>query len=552
MKIHTLCKKKAHHEYIEDIGAGITINTFTYGGAGYVKSWQLSLSNETHYIGKTIEELISKLNHFKDMYDLNYVNEYHTDLFLIYTDDLQMLYYFLKNYDSECEMFGDYSFTFKHVFEFRDISHWYDKPKHDAYDIAKKAQDLIDNIFKPDQKFYITPTQSVLKKIKRQCDSNLAKEIYPKSYYEYSRLLRSYFGGICVANVKNFIIDEFPIAEYDRKSAYIYDLLIEKHICEPLQSTDKKNIKFFLDNEDKYFALIKIRIRKIYGINYYLTYMRDVNGEKLDENSEVLMLTNVDMNLLIAGCKTLEYDVLSLDVAKKDYLPEYMRQVIEEEFIKKELLGTIIQKKKVNSIYGATVKKFEEKDFKDQRDNAFLAPQWGIETAAYARKNLVRLAIKLDNWLYTDTDSIYCEDNEHNATIIDEYNTEVENKVKEYCDKFGADFDKLKNLGQFMFKKSIKKMKINGKKQYMYTDINDEFTLIASGIPEGLYSEEAYDIPKLSAGKRKIVKFNPEKTSCIIDGITYESNGSGYIRDMDEMEFIGASYLSDLLTRRKL
>ena len=162
------------------------------------------------------------------------------------------------------------------------------------------------------------------------------------------------------------------------------------------------------------------------------------------------------------------------------------------------------------------------------------------------------MALKLDNWLYTDTDSIYCEDNEKNAIIIDEYNKEVENKVKNYCTKFGADFDKLKDLGKFMFKKAIKKMKINGKKQYMYTDINDEFTLIASGIPEGLYGEEAYDLKKLSAGKRRIVKYNPEKTSCTINGTAYESNGSGYIRDMDEMEFIGISYLSDLVTRRKL
>lgn len=552
MKIHTLCKKKAHHEYIENIGVGLTLETFTYGGAGYIKSWQLSLSNETNYTGKTIEELISKLDELKNIYNLQYVNEFHTDILLIYTDDLQMLYYFLKNYDKNCELFGEYSFTFKKVFEFRDINNWFDKPKHDAFDIAKKVQQLYDDIFIPDKRFYITPTQSVLKKIKRKCDSIIAKEIYPKYYFDYMRLIKAYFGGICVANVKNFLIDCFPIAEYDRKSAYIYDLLIEKHVCEPLQSTNKSNYQFFLDNENSYFALMKIRIRKIYGISYYLTYMRDIEGKKLDESSEILMLTNTDLNLLITGCKTLEFDVLSLDVAKKDYLPEYMRKVIEEEFIKKELLGTIIQKKKVNSIYGATVKKFEENDFKDQRDNAFLAPHWGIETAAYARKNLVRLALKLNNWLYTDTDSIYCEDNEKNAIIIDEYNTEVENRVKEYCTKFGADFDKLKDLGKFMFKKAIKKMKINGKKQYMYTDIDDKFELIASGIPEGKYGEEAYDIPKLSAGKRKKIDYNPEKTSCTIDGVTYESNGSGYIRDMDEFEFIGASYLSDLLTRRKL
>lgn len=555
MKIHTMCKKKARHEYIENIGVGLTLDTFTYGGAGYVKSWQLSLSNETHYRGKTIEELIAQLNQLKDIYDLQYLNEYHTDMLLIYTDDLKLLYCFLRNYDKDAQMFKDYNFVFKKVFEFRDISHWYDKPKHDAYDIACKVQHLFDDIFIPEKRFYITPTKSVLTKIKKHCDSDIAKKLYPMTYYEYKRLLRSYFGGICVANVKNTELTEendFPIAEHDRKSAYIFDLLIEKHICEPLKSTDKYNYQFFLDNEDKYFAIMKIKIRKIYGISYYLTYIRDANGKRLDENTEVLILTNIDFNLLIKGCKTLEYDVLSLDVARKDYLPEYMRNVIEEEYIKKEAVGTLIQKKKVNSIYGATVKKFNEEDFKSQRDNAYLAPHWGIETASYARRNLIKLALQLDNWLYTDTDSIYCEDNEKNAIIIDEYNKEVERKVKAYCDKFGSDFEKLKDLGKFMFKKSIIKMRINNKKQYMYTDSNGQFTLKASGIPEGMYGEEAYDMPKLKAGTRKNIAFNPEKTSCTINGTTYESNGSGYIKDINDFEFIGLSYIEDYMTRRKL
>ena len=95
-------------------------------------------------------------------------------------------------------------------------------------------------------------------------------------------------------------------------------------------------------------------------------------------------------------------------------------------------------------------------------------------------------------------------------------------------------------------------MKILGKKTYMYTTIDNDFYLKASGIVTD-YDESAYNLDKLSAGKKVIGKLNRNKTSCVIDGVTYTSNGSYYDKniDTDSMEFIAEVYkLHELLKRR--
>lgn len=562
MKIHSICKEKAHHEYIEDVGVGFVMDTFTYGKAGYILEWELSIYNDETFNGNKIEEFLICLDELKNKFSLSKKSDHSTDTLIIYTDELELLYYFLYNYDINIKMFHGYYFRFKEVFEFRKLDEWYGPVEHNSKIIAKKAQALIDTIFKDDNKFYITRTQSVLNKIKKNCDSTIAKDIFPVSYIDYKMLLASYFGGICVANVLNYEITEqydFPIMEIDRKSAYIFDLLIEKHSCEPLQIVDVRNADFFLNNLDKYFVELKIKINKIYNMKYYMSYLKDIKGEKISGPGEYF-ITGIDFNILKEACDLLEYEIQYIQVAKLDYLPSYLREVIQDEFIKKvELENSCedkdivnIQKKKVNSIYGATVKRIQEKDFAAIKDSAFLAPQWGIETTAYARKNLLNLALKLNNWLYTDTDSIYSENSESNFEILMNYNNSIMSKTEEYCNKFGLDFEIFKHLGVFMFKEDIVKMKILGKKQYMYTNRDGKFECVASGIPKGKYGEEAYELDKLKAGSANLLEWNPESTVCEIDGQIYESNGSGYYEnyDSDSQEYMQRVFLNILLKRR--
>lgn len=563
MKQHTLCKKLYNHEYIEDIGVGLIFNTFTYKNAGYLKSFDLSFSDGTNHKGTTIDEFLEVLDDIRYEFNLEKRSDYSKDTFIIYTNDLQKVFGFLMNYDEHIDIFGEYYFVFRGVFEFRDISIWF-KNLNTSISIAKHAQALTDDLFMKDKYFYITPTQSVTKKIKRNCDSDIAKRIYPKNDLEYRSMLKSYFGGICVANVTGIILDDFITVEYDRKSAYIYDLLIEKHLCEPLYEADTKNYNYYLENEDKYFAIMTIKIDNIHGIKRVAKYIKNLKGKELEDGKScIVTITNSDFITLKNMCTILNYDCVKLLVGKKDYLPRYVSSVIEEEYAKKvelERLLTLglatkeqvkLQKIKVNSIYGATVKKILS-NFTYERDNAYLAPQWGIETSAFARKNLLAVALQMKNWLYSDTDSIYCEDCISNAKIVDEFNNNCKMNIYEYCLKNGLDFKIFKTLGSFQAKTFIKKMKIIGKKTYMYTTTDGDFVLKASGIVNE-YGEEAYNMNKLPAGKKVLGKLNKNRTSCTIDGVTYTSNGSYYDKnvDCDSLEFLGELVMTSELIKRR-
>ena len=568
MKIHSACKTKYNHEYIESIGIGVIFDTFTYEGAGYIEGWEVAFSNGDMVNGETVEEFISFLDTLKETYWLRKRSEYNKDTILLYTNDIDKVFYFLHNYDENIKGFGTYYFTFKDVFEFRDITIWNDGCSS-TIEIAKYAQTLIDELFLPNKYFYITPTQSITKKIKKRCNSDIAKKLYPKSQLEYQLWRNAYFGGIFVANFEDLILEDSITVEYDRDSAYIYDLLIEKHLAEPLYETDTKNYYYYLENEDKYFSIMLIQIKHIFGIHRALSYLKDVKGKKLSEDKQqTLYITNTDLLILEKFTKLVDYEVKKIWVGKKDYLPRYVASVIEEEYAQKVLLKPYkneypekyhLQKIKVNSIYGSTVKHYFGK-FNDERNNAYLAPQWGILTSAYARRKLLFVASQLKNWYYSATDSIFCEDCIENATVIDKFNEECLKNVTYYCIKNGLDLTTFKHLGQFKVEVLIKKMLILGKQQYMYTTVDGKFCMQASGIPKDKYTEEeAYKLKsrfssdkehRISAGTRVAGRFNENKTSCTINGKTYTSNGSYYDKNVNDYQICCIAYLTSLLKKK--
>ena len=570
MKQHTLCKRKCNHEYIEDLGIGVIFDTFTYKGAGYVEAWEVAFSDGTIYNGKTVEEFVDFLEELKSTYLLSKRSDFNKDTLILYTNDVLKLYWFLHNHAKSIEKFHDYYFIFNELFEFRDITIW-NSECTSTLEIAKYAQVLIDELFLPNRYFYITPTQSITKKIKKRCDSDIAKQLYPNNILQYNLWRKSYFGGIFVANYTNIILDDSVTVEYDRDSAYIYDLLIEKHLCEPLYEADVDNYRYYLENEDKYFSIMEIEIKHIFGIHRALSYLKDIKGERLSEDKQqVLYITNTDMLILEAFTKLVDYTVKKIWVGKKDYLPRYVASVIEEEYAKKVELKPYknkypekyhLQKIKVNSIYGSTVKKKKKFDkFKELRESAYLAPQWGILTSAYARKKLLLVASKLKNWYYSATDSIFCEDSLENAKVIDEFNKECLENVIQYCLRNGLDIKTFKDLGQFKVEVLIKKMLILGKQQYMYTTVDGEFCMQASGIPKGKYTEEeAYKLkPRgdrdkehiISSGDKIYGRENHNITTCTINGRTYTSNGSYYDQRVSEFGFFGLAYIASLIKKR--
>lgn len=539
-KIHTKCKKKCNHEYIITTPSALVIDSFTNNNAGYVNKWLLKTPYGMEE-GTTIEELVALFDKIKNELKLEVRSEYNKDTIIIYTDELAKCYGFLHNYYPNIEAFSSYYFTFDN-FEIRDITEFFTIKIDDIYAkinyILEHAEVLYENIFFNDKYFYITPVQKIRKDIKKNFnDDNF--ELFPENTLEYNNLYQSYIGGFCICNYPKLDVKRYNTIEVDRKSAYIYDLLIEKHICEPLHKENKDYFDYYFENSDDYYiqALLKIRIS---GAKRGYELFKDVYGDNLEPNKETyIRINNIDLKVLMKLCKCVDYECVSMDIAKKDYLPRYIAEIIEREYIKKvELERTKpnspelrLQKIIVNGIYGSTVKKIQ-KDFITEKNNAFLSPYWGVLTTSYARNNLISLAIELINWLYTDTDSIYCKECEENYKIIKNYNKNISKKVYNYCMKNNLNYDIFCELGKFVKKGVFKRFKANGKKQYMHTDIFGNFELVASGITKK-YGEEAYELNELERGSVKVGYITEDVTECEIDGIKYYSNGSYFEKDED-------------------
>ena len=171
--------------------------------------------------------------------------------------------------------------------------------------------------------------------------------------------------------------------------------------------------------------------------------------------------------------------------------------------------------------------------FDKEKDEAILSPHWGILTASLARYHLLIVAKDIKGWLYSDTDSIYNIKLDYNTNVFENHNSTFRLATMEICNRNGYDYNKIKDLGCFQYKNTYKKFQANNKKQYMHTDINDVFEIVASGC-SGENDETAYNfiieddetISCIDMGIKIYPQINEEKTSCKINGILFESNGS--------------------------
>ena len=112
MRIHTLCKRLFNHEYVENVGIGLVIDSFTYKKAGYVKEWELCFSDGGSFIGHNIKDLVDTLNNIAEKYSLEKRSDFNKDTIIIYTDDLTKAFGFLHNYDKNISFFEKYYFSF--------------------------------------------------------------------------------------------------------------------------------------------------------------------------------------------------------------------------------------------------------------------------------------------------------------------------------------------------------------------------------------------------------------------------------------------------------
>lgn len=496
--------------YYQTEGWGMTIDfeNDPYNSCGYFKEGKLRNNNKEHTFSN-VEDLIDFFKYLKQSYPLVTRNVHSKDVLVIYTDNLRKAKGFLGPWITT--VFSNLYFQVLDNIEIRPcwIKEIKEEPVNLEY-IANWAQKMIDEVFIPDRYFYITPNQTVRRRMKKACKDDIAKDIFPDSYEEYNWIREALFGGACYCPYPGMVVDE-PMIAIDLKSAYIYCLCIKKHCMSASREVDTDTWDFYLDSQNKgsigEYEITYTATKK--SIRCY----KNKDGERLQigENvTDTMVFTNIDLKIFLDNFTVSKIECTDLVEYDMDYLPKYMVDSLIKEFMLKEELKASfdeelarIQKIIVNGEYGETIRKLKSRtEWKNALDNTVVAPQWGIFCTSYCKKQLLSLALQLAGWIYSDTDSIYCLDTKRNRELIEEFNNTVREEIKEWCDKFGYDYEKLKNMGCFMVEHEIKKFRAVKQKQYVFTTVNDKMYVKAAGCNKERIkkNDDLYDAPTLSSG----------------------------------------------------
>lgn len=527
MKIHVKDKRIANHSYYVDecyvLNIDVTNHTECAG-------WTLR-SAKHNYSGKTIDDLNTTLNVLRSMYELEYRNDYNSDFLIIYIDDLTKIRGFLYNQISandDCDMYIDID-----CIEFRSYTHW---TKETDLDVVFDTMNHWYETFTRDGYFYFTPNQ-MNRKIISKMMPNYCKDVYPDKI-QYTQVMRAVHGGVLYYNK---LPATHNMIGLDITSAYIYSFVFCKHaVSEP------KNV-----NPDDWYSYIgKADVGSI-GI-YEIEYNHPVNNiscyKDLDDNplesghhTVQIALTNIDIELLmnLKHIQIIAVKCMYLLDYKLDYLPLAFRKYCIDCYIDKcnqpkNTIAYINSKVRLNGIFGnlimTNVRKAYDAEFKDSHsivkatraaDKAYdeldrsTRPEWGVFTMAYCKRLVYTLGLQVAGWRYSDTDSIYCDDDSANRKLVEQFNAKIMTENYRLCEQLGYmdyDLEKICKLGTFDFDAEIERFRVWGNKTYAYKTVDGKYVIKAAGcnkaeLPadDSIFDDENY---KPSVGTRVYTSYD--------------------------------------------
>lgn len=476
----------------------LSIDFESFEDHGELRGWTLSSTQET-YSGSTKEYFFEVLQELKRRLDLKY-NGTSDDVVVIYIDNVAKVKGFFD--EAITQSFEDITYTLFSVFEVRSYTPWTENPL--------EMQAIVDKFFIPERYFYLTPNQRMRKKIEKT-RSDIVEDTYPDDYLDYKFLRQGLFGGICFCPYPGMTVAT-PMISIDLKSAYIFSLLIEKHCVSQKEKVDPNTFEYYLKNEyETSLGLYKIKYFASSSIIYTYKDIDDCQLEKGEQEVEIV-LTSVDLRLLMKmdGFTIREIKCLYLEKYHLGHLPKPLMDILVEEYMKKDNLvkDSIeykLQKVTLNGIYGNSIKTIEDRqDFNMQKNRSGLCPQWGIWTTSYTKKLLLGLARNLSGWVYSDTDSIYCANTPENRELIYHYNMQTQSRVRDFCDRYGYNFEALKELGSFKVEHEIIKFRALKRKEYLFTTKEGRIIVKAAGCnkEEMPIDDHLYEVSKLPVGSR--------------------------------------------------
>ena len=283
----------------------------------------------------------------------------------------------------------------------------------------------------------------------------------------FNKLQDSFAGGITHASwlYSDRILKN--IDSYDETSAYPYVLCVMKY---PSSEFRKVNITRREQMNKRFAYILDVEFKNAES-KYYNNYIssskcRDIVGAKYDNGRIIsaksfsMTITDIDFYLIL-DCYNIEYEIKECYFATKSYLPIKEINFILDKYVKKTEykdnpeyeLEYKKEKNKFNAIFGMSVtneirsnviydditKLWEEVELTNdeiiekllkQKKKSFMSFSTGIFVTAYARDNLFRRVMELDDYVvYMDTDSIKLVEG-YPKEVFDRYNKEVERRIE--------------------------------------------------------------------------------------------------------------------------
>ena len=347
----------------------------------------------------------------------------------------------------------------------------------------------------------------------------------------YNLLQEAFSGGYTHANW--IYVDEIlhNIESWDFTSSYPAVLVTCQFPSTEFKKCNIKNIKQMIT---RFAYLLVVEFKKI-KCKYYNNFIsmskcRTIengvydNGRIIEAECITITLTDVDFYFILDAYNYESYEIKESYYSVYDYLPKNFIEFVLQKYVNKTEFKNVDgmeieyakEKNKFNSLYGMCVtnlirdeviydneKDWTERDLEneeiieklnEEKKKAFLNFAWGVWVTAFARSNLLKNVMKLDEFaVYCDTDSIKLKEG-YNKEVIENYNKSVINKIKHVSkileipiEKFSPKDNKGERhiLGVFENDGNYEEFITQGAKKYCYTKwINKEKIKEDSNIQE--------------------------------------------------------------------
>lgn len=369
-------------------------------------------------------------------------------------------------------------------------------------------------------KIPITSTGHVRRELKERISKdwdykNKVKKSININPHVYNLLQDAFAGGYTHANYiyANEILKN--IESWDFTSSYPYILVSHQFPSTEFRECNIKSASQML-KRFAYIIVVEFTNIKSKYFNNFISASKCTNiynavydnGRIIQAEKITMTLTDIDFYFLLDTYKYDSYEIKESYYSVYDYLPKQFIEFVLEKYVNKTKYKNVEgmeveyakEKNKFNALYGMSVTNMirdeviydNELDWSEreldnaeiieklneEKKKAFLSFAYGVWVTAYARSNLLKNVIQLDDKVvYCDTDSMKLKEG-YDKSVIENYNNFVIKKLKHVSKILDIPFEKISpkdskgerhTLGVFDNDGKYDEFITQGAKKYAYT-----------------------------------------------------------------------------------